>query len=53
VTADEVPDPQRCGRVLSVNGEKRPGRNTKNRACGPSPRLVRYVSQFMVLTRAK
>jgi 2-keto-4-pentenoate hydratase/2-oxohepta-3-ene-1,7-dioic acid hydratase in catechol pathway len=48
VTADEVPDPQRLGLRLSVNGEKRQDGNTKNMAFGVAE-IVRYVSQFMVL----
>jgi 2-keto-4-pentenoate hydratase/2-oxohepta-3-ene-1,7-dioic acid hydratase in catechol pathway len=48
VTADEVPDPQRLGLRLSVNGEKRQDGNTANMAFGVAA-IVRYLSQFMVL----
>jgi 2-keto-4-pentenoate hydratase/2-oxohepta-3-ene-1,7-dioic acid hydratase in catechol pathway len=48
VTADEVPDPQRLGLRLSVNGEKRQDGNTANMAFGVAE-IVRYLSQFMVL----
>lgn len=48
VTADEVPDPQRLGLRLSVNGERRQDSNTSKMAFGVAE-LIRYLSQFMVL----
>jgi len=48
VTADEIPDPQRLGLRLWVNGEVRQDSNTANMEFGVAA-LVRYVSQFMVL----
>jgi 2-keto-4-pentenoate hydratase/2-oxohepta-3-ene-1,7-dioic acid hydratase in catechol pathway len=48
VTADEVPDPQRLGLSLRVNGEQRQNGNTSNMIFGVYE-VVRYLSQFMVL----
>ena len=48
VTADEIPDPQKLGLRLWVNGEKRQDSNTANMVFGVAA-LVRYVSQFLVL----
>ncbi|WDZ82705.1 fumarylacetoacetate hydrolase family protein [Micromonospora cathayae] len=48
VTADEVPDPQRLGLRLSVNGQLRQDGSTRNMVFGVAE-IVRYVSQFMVL----
>ena len=48
VTADEVPDPQRLGLRLWINGEKRQDGNTANMEFGVAT-LVRYLSQFLVL----
>ena len=48
VTADEVPDPQKLGLRLWVNGQKRQDSNTENMAFGVAE-LVRYLSQFLVL----
>ncbi len=48
VTADEVPDPQKLGLRLWVNGEKRQDSNTANMQFGVAA-LVRYLSQFLVL----
>jgi 2-keto-4-pentenoate hydratase/2-oxohepta-3-ene-1,7-dioic acid hydratase in catechol pathway len=48
VTADEVPDPQRLGLRLWVNGELKQDGNTENMIFSVAE-LVRYLSQFMVL----
>ncbi|MFC0505487.1 fumarylacetoacetate hydrolase family protein [Micromonospora costi] len=48
VTADEVPDPQRLGLRLWVNGVLRQDGNTSDMVF-PVAEIVRYVSQFMVL----
>jgi 2-keto-4-pentenoate hydratase/2-oxohepta-3-ene-1,7-dioic acid hydratase in catechol pathway len=48
VTADEVPDPQRLGLSLFVNGEMRQNGNTSNMIF-PVHMVVHYLSQFMVL----
>ena len=48
VTAEEVPDPQKLGLRLWVNGEKRQDSNTANMEFGVAA-LVRYLSQFLVL----
>ncbi len=48
VTADEVPDPQRLGLRLWVNGELRQDGSTSDMVFGVGE-LVRYLSQFMVL----
>jgi 2-keto-4-pentenoate hydratase/2-oxohepta-3-ene-1,7-dioic acid hydratase in catechol pathway len=48
VTADEVPDPQRLGLSLFVNGEPRQNGNTSNMIF-PVHMVVHYLSQFMVL----
>ena len=48
VTADEVPDPQRLGLRLWVNGELRQDAKT-DQMIFPVARLVHYLSQFMVL----
>jgi 2-keto-4-pentenoate hydratase/2-oxohepta-3-ene-1,7-dioic acid hydratase in catechol pathway len=48
VTTDEVPDPQKLGLRLWVNGEKRQDSNTANMEFGVAA-LVRYLSQFLVL----
>ena len=48
VTADEVPDPQRLGLRLWVNGELRQNGTTADMIFGVGE-LVRYLSQFMAL----
>ncbi|HEU5109455.1 MAG TPA: fumarylacetoacetate hydrolase family protein [Micromonosporaceae bacterium] len=48
VTADEVPDPQRLGLRLWVNGELKQDGSTSNMIFGVAE-VVHYVSQFMVL----
>ncbi|WP_435829700.1 fumarylacetoacetate hydrolase family protein [Micromonospora costi] len=48
VTADEVPDPQRLGLRLWVNGVVRQDGNTSDMVF-PVAEIVRYLSQFMVL----
>jgi 2-keto-4-pentenoate hydratase/2-oxohepta-3-ene-1,7-dioic acid hydratase in catechol pathway len=48
VTADEVPDPQKLGLRLWVNGELRQDSSTENMQFGVAA-LVRYLSQFLVL----
>jgi 2-keto-4-pentenoate hydratase/2-oxohepta-3-ene-1,7-dioic acid hydratase in catechol pathway len=48
VTADEVPDPQRLGLRLAVNGRKRQDGATSNMIFGVGY-LIWYVSQYMVL----
>jgi len=48
VTADEVPDPQRLGLRLSVNGRKRQDGSTSNMIFGVGY-LIWYLSQYMVL----
>jgi 2-keto-4-pentenoate hydratase/2-oxohepta-3-ene-1,7-dioic acid hydratase in catechol pathway len=48
VTADEVPDPQKLGLRLWVNGHKRQDSSTENMVFGVAE-LVRYASQFLVL----
>ncbi|HEU5472311.1 MAG TPA: fumarylacetoacetate hydrolase family protein [Actinophytocola sp.] len=48
VTADEVPDPQRLGMRLWVNGAAKQDGSTQNMIFGVAE-LVHYVSQFMVL----
>jgi 2-keto-4-pentenoate hydratase/2-oxohepta-3-ene-1,7-dioic acid hydratase in catechol pathway len=48
VTADEVPDPQRLGLRLWVNGELRQDGNTSDMVFGVGE-VVRYLSRFMVL----
>ncbi|ONI91058.1 2-hydroxyhepta-2,4-diene-1,7-dioate isomerase [Saccharothrix sp. ALI-22-I] len=48
VTADEIPDPQRLGLRLWVNGELRQNGSTANMIF-PVAEVVRYLSQFMVL----
>ncbi|WP_328845947.1 fumarylacetoacetate hydrolase family protein [Streptomyces sp. NBC_00258] len=48
VTADEVPDPQRLGLKLWVNGELRQDGSTSDQIF-PVAEVVRYVSQFMTL----
>ena len=48
VTADEVPDPQRLGLRLAVNGERRQDGNTANMIFGVGY-LIWYLSQYMVL----
>jgi 2-keto-4-pentenoate hydratase/2-oxohepta-3-ene-1,7-dioic acid hydratase in catechol pathway len=48
VTADEVPDPQRLGLRLWVNGELRQDGNTSDMVFGVAE-VVRYLSRFMVL----
>jgi 2,4-diketo-3-deoxy-L-fuconate hydrolase len=47
-TRDEVPDPQRLGMWLKVNGEYRQRSSTGNMIFGV-PVLVSYLSQFMTL----
>ena len=47
-TADDVPDPQRLGMRLWVNGDLRQDGNTENMIFGID-HLVWYLSQFMVL----
>jgi 2,4-didehydro-3-deoxy-L-rhamnonate hydrolase len=47
-TRDEVPDPQRLGMWLKVNGEYRQRSSTGNMIF-PVPVLVSYLSQFMTL----
>jgi 2-keto-4-pentenoate hydratase/2-oxohepta-3-ene-1,7-dioic acid hydratase in catechol pathway len=48
VTADEVPDPQRLGIWLEVNGKRYQNSNTANMVFGVAA-LVSYVSRFMTL----
>jgi 2-keto-4-pentenoate hydratase/2-oxohepta-3-ene-1,7-dioic acid hydratase in catechol pathway len=48
VTADEVPDPQRLGMRLSVNGERRQDSRTDQMIFGVDY-LIWYLSQYMVL----
>lgn len=48
VTADEVPNPQRLGLWLDLNGQRMQTGNTRTMAFGVA-RLVSYVSQFMTL----
>ncbi|NUP54015.1 MAG: fumarylacetoacetate hydrolase family protein [Catenulispora sp.] len=48
VTADEVPDCQRLGLRLSVNGEPRQDGDTGNMIFGVAE-IIRYLSQHMVL----
>ncbi len=48
VTADEVPNPQRLGMWLDLNGERVQTGNTKTMIFGVA-QLVSYVSQFMTL----
>ncbi|MFG2137157.1 fumarylacetoacetate hydrolase family protein [Streptomyces sp. NPDC048650] len=48
VTADEVPDPQRLGVRLWVNGELKQDGTTAEQIF-PVAEVVRYVSQFMTL----
>ncbi|MDR7276232.1 fumarylacetoacetate hydrolase family protein [Catenuloplanes atrovinosus] len=48
VTADEVPDPQRLGLRLRVNGEARQTGSTKDMVFGVYE-IVRYLSRFMTL----
>jgi 2-keto-4-pentenoate hydratase/2-oxohepta-3-ene-1,7-dioic acid hydratase in catechol pathway len=48
VTSDEVPEPQRLGLWLRVNGDGRQDGNTSNMIF-PVLEVVHYLSQFMVL----
>ncbi|WP_061961951.1 fumarylacetoacetate hydrolase family protein [Demequina flava] len=48
VTPDEVPDPQRLGLRLAVNGQQHQNGSTSNMIFDVST-VVRYLSQFMVL----
>jgi 2,4-diketo-3-deoxy-L-fuconate hydrolase len=48
VTRDEVPNPQKLGLWLDVNGQRMQGGNTRTMIFGVA-RLVSYVSQFMTL----
>jgi 2-keto-4-pentenoate hydratase/2-oxohepta-3-ene-1,7-dioic acid hydratase in catechol pathway len=48
VTADEVPDPQRLGLRLAVNGRQRQHGSTSDMIFGVSY-LIWYLSQYMVL----
>jgi len=48
VTADEVPDPQRLGLRLDVNGRKRQDGSTSDMIFGVGY-LIWYLSQYMVL----
>ena len=48
VTTDEVPDPQRLGLWLDVNGQRFQESNTANMVFGVAA-LVAYVSRFMTL----
>ncbi len=48
VTTDEVPDPQRLGIWLEVNGKRYQESNTANRVFGVAA-LISYVSRFMTL----
>ncbi|GAB3981422.1 fumarylacetoacetate hydrolase family protein [Plantactinospora veratri] len=48
VTADEVPDPQRLGLRLWVNGVLKQDGNTSNMVF-PVAEIVHYLSQFLVL----
>jgi 2-keto-4-pentenoate hydratase/2-oxohepta-3-ene-1,7-dioic acid hydratase in catechol pathway len=48
VTADEVPDPQKLGLRLAVNGRGRQDGNTANMIFGVGY-LIWYLSQYMVL----
>lgn len=48
VTADEIPDPQRLGLRLTVNGVLRQDGDTKNMIFGVAE-VIHYLSQFMVL----
>jgi 2,4-diketo-3-deoxy-L-fuconate hydrolase len=47
-TPDEIPDPQRLGMWLKVNGESRQRGNTENMIFDV-PTLVSYLSEFMTL----
>jgi len=48
VTADEVPNPQRLGMWLDLNGQRMQTGNTRTMIFGVA-KLVSYVSQFMTL----
>lgn len=48
VTTDEIPDPQRIGLWLEVNGLRRQQGNTRNMIFGVAT-LVAYVSRFITL----
>lgn len=48
VTRDEVPDPQRLGMRLTVNGESRQKSNTADMIFDVA-HIIRYVSRFMTL----
>jgi 2-keto-4-pentenoate hydratase/2-oxohepta-3-ene-1,7-dioic acid hydratase in catechol pathway len=48
VTADDVPDPQRLGIWLEVNGTRYQNSNTANMVFGVAA-LIAYVSRFMTL----
>ncbi|MBT8227996.1 MAG: fumarylacetoacetate hydrolase family protein [Dactylosporangium sp.] len=48
VTTEEIPDPQRLGLRLWVNGRPRQAANTSDMVFGVAE-IVRYLSQFMVL----
>ena len=48
VTRDEVPNPQKLGMWLDVNGERRQTGNTKTMIFSVA-KIVSYVSQFMTL----
>ncbi|RPE73121.1 2-keto-4-pentenoate hydratase/2-oxohepta-3-ene-1,7-dioic acid hydratase in catechol pathway [Tibeticola sediminis] len=48
VTRDEVPNPQRLGLWLELNGERMQSGNTRTMVFGVA-KLISYVSQFMTL----
>jgi 2-keto-4-pentenoate hydratase/2-oxohepta-3-ene-1,7-dioic acid hydratase in catechol pathway len=48
VTADEIPDPQKLGMWLDVNGERMQSGSTATMIFGVKT-LVSYISQFMIL----
>ena len=48
VTTDEIPNPQKLGMWLDVNGERRQTGNTKTMIFSCA-KIVSYVSQFMTL----
>jgi 2,4-didehydro-3-deoxy-L-rhamnonate hydrolase len=48
VTPDEIPDPQKLGLWLEVNGERVQNANTRTMIF-PIRKLVSYVSRFMIL----
>lgn len=48
VTTDEIPDPQKLGMWLEVNGKRRQNGNTNTMIFGVA-HLVHYISQFVTL----